>query len=371
LQVDKWNPGWAQPERVIKRRQVTDGGICRVEWLVKWTGLGYEQCTWEPADAGILASPDMSKLFLAYEQWTKAASDRISCKRIEEADRLHNKPLLNLDKQPDWILSGHITSTQLDALNQLREWWHNRMNGILVDEGSQEKMVTTILFILSLVEDFRVVRPTLIVVHVGLLSSWEQELRLWAPKLNLVSYATKNEEARDVIRRVEFNLPGGPFKPDIVLTTFEVLNADMEVLEKVDWEVLIVDEARRPRPQKVFRAFCQLSSVFRLLLLSETLKMNVEELSQCIAFLEPEKSDVMYGQEGALIAELQQQLRGRLREYTPTTPLAEYWVPVELTHVHLHQYCDILVKNFPALSRNRRDQCSTQIQTVVAKLRQV
>jgi chromodomain-helicase-DNA-binding protein 3 len=84
LQVDKWNPGWAQPERVIKRRQVTDGGICRVEWLVKWTGLGYEQCTWEPADAGILASPDMSKLFLAYEQWTKAASDRISCKRIEE-----------------------------------------------------------------------------------------------------------------------------------------------------------------------------------------------------------------------------------------------------------------------------------------------
>ncbi|CAK9235246.1 unnamed protein product [Sphagnum troendelagicum] len=350
-QVDKWNPGWAQPERVIKRRQVTDGGICRVEWLVKWTGLGYEQCTWEPADAGILASPDMSKLFLAYEQ-------------------LHNKPLLNLDKQPDWILSGHITLTQLDALNQLREWWHNRMNGILVDEGSQEKMVTTILFILSLVEDFRVVRPTLIVVHVGLLSSWEQELRLWAPKLNLVSYATKNEEARDVIRRVEFNLPGGPFKPDIVLTTFEVLNADMEVLEKVDWEVLIVDEARRPRPQKAFRAFCQLSSVFRLLLLSESLKMNVEELSQCIAFLEPEKSDVMYGQEGALIAELQQQLRGRLREYTPTTPLAEYWVPVELTHVHLRQYCDILVKNFPALSRNRRDQCSTQIQTVVAKLRQ-
>jgi hypothetical protein len=54
-----------------------------------------------------------------------------------QADRLHNKPLLNLDKQPDWILSGHITSTQLDALNQLREWWHNRMNGILVDEGSQ------------------------------------------------------------------------------------------------------------------------------------------------------------------------------------------------------------------------------------------
>lgn len=49
---------------------------------------------------------------------------------------------------------------------------------------------------------------------------------------------------------------------------------DMEILEKVDWEVLIVDEARRPRPQKAFRAFCQLSSVFRLLLLSETLKVG-------------------------------------------------------------------------------------------------
>lgn len=88
----------------------------------------------------------------------------------------------------------------------------------------QEKIVTTIIFFLSLVEDFKVVHPVLVVVPISLIQNWEHELRFWSPKLNIVNYASQIKEARDVVRQTEFNSFNEPFKPQIVLTTFEVIN---------------------------------------------------------------------------------------------------------------------------------------------------
>jgi len=82
----------------------------------------------------------------------------------------------------------------------------------------------TIMFFLSLVECYRVVRPILVVVPKSLIQNWEHELYQWAPKLYIVNYASKLEEARDIIRRAEFSSFNEPFRPQIVLTTFDVIN---------------------------------------------------------------------------------------------------------------------------------------------------
>ncbi len=58
----------------------------------------------------------------------------------------------------------------------------------------QEKIVTTALFVRTLVKGFQVVHPILIVVNVALVQSWERELHLWASDVNVVNYASKNEE---------------------------------------------------------------------------------------------------------------------------------------------------------------------------------
>lgn len=84
--------------------------------------------------------------------------------------------------------------------------------------------MTSIMFFLSLVEDFKVVHPVLVVVPISLIQNWEHELRFWSPKLNIVNYASQIKEARDVVRQMEFNSFNEPFKPQIVLTTFEVIN---------------------------------------------------------------------------------------------------------------------------------------------------
>ncbi len=38
------------------------------EWYVKWVGLGYEDCTWECEDSGVLVARSAIKLFSAYEK---------------------------------------------------------------------------------------------------------------------------------------------------------------------------------------------------------------------------------------------------------------------------------------------------------------
>lgn len=40
---------------------------CCYEWLVKWTGLGYEHATWELDNASFFTSPEAMKLMSDYE----------------------------------------------------------------------------------------------------------------------------------------------------------------------------------------------------------------------------------------------------------------------------------------------------------------
>jgi hypothetical protein len=88
----------------------------------------------------------------------------------------------------------------------------------------QEKIVTMVLFVRTLVKGFQVVHPILIVVNVAFVQNWEQELNMWAFGVNVVNYASKNKEAKNIIRQVELNLNSRLFKPEVFLTTFENFN---------------------------------------------------------------------------------------------------------------------------------------------------
>jgi hypothetical protein len=133
----------------------------------------------------------------------------------------------------------------------------------------QENIVATILFLVSLQEEFQVVLPNLIVVDAGLIASWESELKLWTTQVDFINYTSESTDAREFIQQAEFNFPNGPIKPQMILTTFEVLNSDMEILKTLHWEVLVVSELK-----SYYRPFSQIKAEFRLLLLSEPLKVG-------------------------------------------------------------------------------------------------
>lgn len=81
------------------------------------------------------------------------------------------------------------------------------------------------------------------------------------------------------------------FRFHALVTTYEVIIQDVELLSQIEWRISIIDEAHRLKNQK-----CKLSEGLKLLdlehrvLLTGTpLQNNVEELFSLLHFLEPKQ----------------------------------------------------------------------------------
>lgn len=99
MQALKWNPQWTEPHHLIRKRALMphenslgechDKLNCRVEWLVKWKGSGYDQCTWEVVDLDILASTSANELMKSYEQRSGKARQRAFPGRLEKVESVY------------------------------------------------------------------------------------------------------------------------------------------------------------------------------------------------------------------------------------------------------------------------------------------
>lgn len=85
----RWKPEWVIPHRLLKKRLLNadtpdnepgtgfvSNGLC--EWLVKWSGLGYDQATWEFEDSSCFKAPDVQRLKREYEARHERARTPVS-----------------------------------------------------------------------------------------------------------------------------------------------------------------------------------------------------------------------------------------------------------------------------------------------------
>jgi len=93
-QVTRWKRYWSIPHRLLLKREIVhfDGhgdndSVCCYEWLVKWTGLGYDNATWELQDASFLTSAKGRKLIHDYESRRKRV-DKLSKSHFEDNEVL-------------------------------------------------------------------------------------------------------------------------------------------------------------------------------------------------------------------------------------------------------------------------------------------
>lgn len=247
--VNGVRPEWRKAQRVIASR--TKRGL--EEFLVKWSGLPYSECTWEELQ-DIEDQADVVQQFARREE------------RLEERGSAPFKAKVPVsaatkqyDGQPAFLgpLGCTLHPYQLEGVNWLRYSWGRKVNTILADEMGLGKTIQSITFLNALLKDGHSRGPFLVLVPLSTLGNWEREFSIWAPDMYVVSYQG-NAEARQTIRDYEFHgsmdtktkrragakatkaqgvKRGRALKFHVILTSYEMVIQDSPSFSSISWEV--------------------------------------------------------------------------------------------------------------------------------------
>jgi SNF2 family DNA or RNA helicase len=191
---------------------------------------------------------------------------------------------------------------QLKGLEYLVSLHNNRLSGILADEQGLGKSATTIAFLAWLWENRGIAGPFMIVAPLSVLkSTWVGEVKRWCPGLaeGLVVYEGHKEQRKELKTRVidgmvkmqqqqqDGRSTAGGFT--ILLTTDAYILKDQNILRKVKWEYIVVDEAHRlknPKSKLVQVLNKNFNSNYRLALTGTPLQNDLQEVWALLNFLQ-------------------------------------------------------------------------------------
>lgn len=378
---------WKIPQRVIAVRSGSNG---RTEVFVKWTGLAYDECTWESIDEPVISKA--SHLIDLFHKFESDALDRDANK--DDTLKKRQSDIASLTEQPKELKGGSLFPHQMEALNWLRRCWYKSKNVILADEMGLGKTVSACAFLSSVYFEFKARLPSLVLVPLSTLPNWMSEFALWAPELNAVDYHGSSK-ARAVIRQYEWHAsnPNGSnkkttsYKFNVLLTTYEMVLADLSNLRAIPWEVLVVDEGHRLKnsSSKLFGSLNTFSFQHRVLLTGTPLQNNIGEMYNLLNFLQPtsfpslssfeenfndlttaEKVDEL---KKLVAPHMLRRLKKDAMQNIP--PKTERMVPVELTSIQAEYYRAMLTKNYQVLRNIGKGVAQQSMLNIVMQLRKV
>ncbi|KAF2463167.1 uncharacterized protein BDR25DRAFT_397288 [Lindgomyces ingoldianus] len=358
-----------QVERVIGSRAGDD----ETEYMVKWKGLTYDNCTWELASLVSELSQSEIDRFLD-------RSSRLPWSDSKESSLATRKKFVPLKEQPDYIKHGQLRSFQLHGINFLGHNWVRGTNVILADEMGLGKTVQTVAFMNWLRHDRRQDGPFICVVPLSTMPAWADTFNNWTPDLNYVIYQG-NDKARKLIREHELLVDGNVKKTkfNVLMTTYEYVLLDWQFLSTLKWQFLAVDEAHRlkNRESQLYDRLLQFNAPCRLLITGTPIQNTLGELSALMDFLMPGKisvdENVDLSSEDAsrkladLSAAIQPYMIRRTKEKVENDlpPKSEKILRVELSDIQLEYYKNILTRNYEALNEGSHGQKQSLLNIVM------
>eukprot|EP01135_Chromosphaera_perkinsii_P010809 Nk52_evm4s2241 gene=Nk52_evmTU4s2241 len=354
---------YKEVERVIDLRDsmVEEGGQ---EVYCKWRSLPYSECTWETMG---LISKDYQEVIDAY-------LDRQSNETIPnpKTRALRERPKFQeLKTQPEYLGKGdesmQLRDYQLQGLNWLAHSWCKNNSSILADEMGLGKTIQTISFISYLFHTHKVYGPFIIVVPLSTITAWQRELQKWGPDMNALMYLG-DSPSRQIIREKEFYVAGtAKVKFNVLLTTFEIVLMDCELLGRIKWASLLVDEAHRLKnsESQLHQVLVEFHTNHRLLITGTPLQNSLKELYALLVFIMPkyfppwEEFEAIYqnleSQESVnmLHQNLEPFLLRRVKKDVEKSlpPKTERILRVGMSELQKQYYKFILTKNYKMLSK--------------------
>lgn len=123
------------------------------------------------------------------------------------------------------------------------------------------------------------------------LSNWGREFSRWTPSIRTLKFHGSREEREQIAsQHLQAARSQESRDWDVLITTYEVMNLEKNVFQKIAWRYLIIDEAHRLKNED--SQFAQtvrlLNTQYRLLLTGTPLQNNLHELWALLNFLLPD-----------------------------------------------------------------------------------
>jgi TATA-binding protein-associated factor len=189
-------------------------------------------------------------------------------------------------------IKAELRSYQQEGVNWLHFLNKYHLHGILCDDMGLGKTLQTLCIVASdhhqRAEEYAKTQapdvrrlPSLIVCPPTLSGHWQQEIKTYAPFLSVTAYVGPPAERKAMREKLG--------NTDIVVTSYDVCRNDTDILEKHNWNYVVLDEGhliKNPRA-KISQAVKRLSSNHRLILTGTPIQNNVLELWSLFDFLMP------------------------------------------------------------------------------------
>ncbi|MBS0648701.1 MAG: DEAD/DEAH box helicase [Verrucomicrobia bacterium] len=230
------------------------------------------------SDVGLLDFP---------AEWTALAEEEIVAEGI--AVKRHHVGLLEdiTPLPPEYqaaaweevLLSDNFLGKLFDYQRKGVQWlsylFRSRFGGLLADEMGLGKTIQVLAFLSTL----KITQPVLIVMPVSLLFNWKKEFEKFVPSLQV--YVHRGEDRLLDLEKLK--------EQKVILTSYAQLRIDRLLLESMDFEALILDEAQAIKNPDSLTAqiACRLRSPFRLALTGTPVENRYEDLWSLFRFLMP------------------------------------------------------------------------------------
>ncbi len=201
-------------------------------------------------------------------------------------------------------LQAQLRPYQAEGFNWLYQMYNNSLGGCLADDMGLGKTLQTLALLLKLkrlrrtnitvAPQFSEVQPglfdvpeitdvqpsSLIVMPTSLIHNWENEIKKFAPALNVFKYIGAK-------RKKSVSLKAITTYYDIILTTYGTIRNDIEKMDGLEFFYLILDESQNIKNagSKTYKSVIKLNAQHRLVLTGTPIENSLSDLWAQLNFL--------------------------------------------------------------------------------------
>lgn len=177
-----------------------------------------------------------------------------------------------IDENPLSLFSGFLYPYQEQGVNWLSQCYRQGRHALLADEMGLGKTIQAIAFLTQLSK-----ARSLIIVPSSLIVQWQIEFMKFYPSADVIFYHGKNRSSI------------GAVSSGIILTTYGMVREQAAEFAKIDYDVVILDEAQviKNSDSLTYQAVKKLRSRFRLNITGTPVENSLEELHAHFDYLMP------------------------------------------------------------------------------------